>query len=221
MIATSKIFSLGFLFLGMFLLMQVVLPIVSFQLWELGQKIENSADFVSPQSGGGRVVLGISIEKNVFVEEKDNFPAFISKNIRQTIPSYSRFSISIPKLRIDNLSVEVDSNDLSSGLVQLPGSGLPGEKGNVFISGHSALNPLFGLKKAAFARLQDLKKGDRIILEAEGTQFIYEVEALKVVDPKDLSVINPPDKMGRYVSLMTCVPPGLNFKRLIVLGKII
>lgn len=215
MIATTKFFSLGFLFLGMFILMQVVLPIVSFQLWELGQKIENNTDFVSPQSGGGQSVLGVSIEN------KDNFPALVSSNKRLTSSPYSRFSISVPKLKIDGLSVDVDSNDLSGGLVHLPGVSLPGERGNVFISGHSALSPLFSLKKAAFAKLQDLKKGDRIILEAEGTEFIYEVEMLKVVDPKDLSVINPPDKMGRYVTLMTCVPPGLNFKRLIVLGKML
>lgn len=215
MIATSKIFSLGFLFLGMFILMQVVLPIVSFQLWELGQKIESNTNFVSPQSGGGQAVLGVSIEN------KDNFSFFVSKNIRQHTLSYSRFSISVPKLKIDDLSVDVDSNDLSSGLIHLPGVSLPGERGNVFISGHSALSPLFSLKKAAFANLKDLKKGDQIILEAEGTKFIYQVETLKVVDPKDLSVINPPDKMGRFVTLMTCVPPGLNFKRLIVLGKML
>lgn len=215
MIVTSKFFSLGFLFLGMFILMQVVLPIISFQLWELGQKIENSTTFVSPQIGGGQSVLGISIEN------RDNFSFFVSKNIRQTAPIYSKFSISVSKLKIDNLSVYVDSNDLSSGLIHLPGAALPGEKGNVFISGHSALSPLFNLKKAAFAKLQDLKKGDQIILEAEGTKFVYEVEELKVVDPKDLFVINPPDKMGRFVTLMTCVPPGLNFKRLIVLGKLI
>ena len=214
MIAASKFFSLGFLFLGMFILMQVVLPIASFQLWELGQKIDSNTTFVSPQTGG-QAVLGISIEN------KDNFSFFVSKNIRQTAPIYNRFSISVPKLRIDNLSVDLDSNDLSAGLIHLPGSGLPGEKGNVFISGHSALSPLFSLKKAAFAKLQDLKKGDQIILEAEGTKFVYEVEMLKVVDPKDLSVINPPDKMGRYISLMTCVPPGLNFKRLVVLGKML
>ena len=34
-------------------------------------------------------------------------------------------------------------------------------------------------------------------------------------------VLNPPDNKGRYITLMTCYPPGLNFKRLIVLGKMI
>jgi LPXTG-site transpeptidase (sortase) family protein len=40
------------------------------------------------------------------------------------------------------------------------------------------------------------------------------------VDPKDVSVINPPDGSGRYLTLMTCVPPGFNAKRLIVLAKL-
>ncbi len=215
MIATSKIFSLGFLFFGIFILMQVLLPIISFQVWELSQELGNNTALVSPQKSGGQSVLGVSIEN------KNNFSSFISSNKRETVAPYSKFSISVPRLKIDNLSVDVDSNDLSNGLAHLPGTSLPGEKGNVFISGHSALSPIFSFKTAAFAKLQDLKKGDQIILQAEGTEFSYLVEELKVVDPKDLSVINPPDKRGRFITLMTCVPPGLNFKRLVVLGKLI
>ena len=67
----------------------------------------------------------------------------------------------------------------------------------------------------------DLKKGDQIIIETFASKFIYEVIGIKVVDPNDLSIINAPEQQGRYVSLMTCVPPGLNFKRLVVLGKMI
>lgn len=215
MIATSKIFSLGFLFLGIFILMQVLLPIISFQVWELGQELGSNTKLVSPKKSDSQAVLGVSIEN------KDNFSVFVSNNKRGTVVPYSKFSISIPRLKIDNLSVDLDSNDLSNGLAHLPGSSLPGEKGNVFISGHSALSPIFSLKTVAFAKLQDLKKGDQIILQAEGTNFTYQMEEIKVVDPKDLSVINPPDKMGRYISLMTCVPPGLNFKRLVVLGKML
>ena len=91
----------------------------------------------------------------------------------------------------------------------------------MFISGHSALIQFFNLKQALFANLTDLKKGDQIIIEAGGTKFKYEVSGFKIVDPKDLSVITAPEPQGRYISLMTCVPPGLNFKRLVVLGKMI
>ena len=106
-------------------------------------------------------------------------------------------------------------------MIHLPGSALPGEKGNIFISGHSALNRFFSLKNALFANLLDLRKGDEIVVERLGVKYRYEVYELKVVDPGNTSVINAPDSVGRYISLMTCVPPGLNFKRLVVLGKMI
>lgn len=214
MIATSKLISLGFLSVGIFVLLQVILPIVSFQFWTLGQSLNNQV-LISPNKPSGEQILGVSIQN------KDNFPTFVSSLTRETKPSYSQFQLSVPKLNLEEAKVYVDSNDLSLGLIQLPGSALPGEKGNLFVSGHSALRPWFGLKTAVFAKLNDLKKGDQILVWAEGAKFTYHVVDLKVVDPADLSVIPPPDDLGRYISLMTCVPPGLNFKRLVILGKMI
>lgn len=214
MIALSKIIPIGFLSLGIFLLMQVVLPIASFQLWWFGQKYSNES-LVSPTSSGGGQVLGISIQT------WDNFPAIVSNSTRQSQASYSEFHLSIPKLNIKKAIVYVDSNELSKGLVHLPGSALPGEKGNVFISGHSALSKLLTFQSVLFAKLQDLKIGDQIIVGAGNAKYVYQVTGLKVVNPSDLSVISTPDSMNRYISLMTCVPPGLNLKRLVVLGKMI
>ncbi len=211
MIATGKLISLGFLSLGVFVLMQVVLPILSFQVWAWGQS--SSPSLISPKQSGQ--VLGVSIQN------KDNFSTFVSNLTRESKPNYSEFTLSIPRLKIEEAKVAVDSNDLSNGLVQLPGTAMPGEKGNLFISGHSALSSLFTIKTAVFAKLLDLKKGDKINISAGGAEFEYSVIELKVVDPKDLSVIAPPESLGRYISLMTCVPPGLNFKRLIVLGKML
>ena len=68
--------------------------------------------------------------------------------------------------------------------------------------------------------VQDVEKGDLIKVSAGG-EFTYKVLGIRVVDPKDTSVTLPPDGVGRYISLMTCVPPGLNTKRLVVLGKMI
>lgn len=208
----AKAIPLAFLSIGVFLLMQVILPIISYQLWLMGQSYSNQL-LVSPKQTKDSQVLGVSIQK------KDNFPAFFSTLIRENPPNYQVFSLSVSKLEIDKAQILVDSNDLSWGLVHLPGSALPGEKGNVFISGHSSLTRFISLKEALFARLTDMKKGDEIIVEANGTKFKYEVIALKVVDPADTSVVNAPDLQGRYISLMTCVPPGLNLKRLVVLGK--
>lgn len=213
MIATSKLVSIGFLSIGIFILMQVILPIVSFQIWWFGQKYSNQI-LISPKKSNGQI-LGVS------VTNKDNFPAFVSTLTRKTQPNYDLFTMSISKLKMEKANVYVDSNDLTKGLIHLPGSALPGEKGNLFISGHSAVSNFFAGKNAVFARLPDLKKGDEILLEAANSKFTYKVVGIKVVDPSDLSVIPAPEEQGRYISLMTCVPPGLNLKRMIVLGKMI
>lgn len=211
---TLKIISLSFLSLGVFSLMQIALPYFSFKIWETGLKYQ-SFGLISPQLPNESKVLGISLKSN------DNFSYFVSNAQRKDIPSYLEFTVSVPKLKLEKYQVLVDSNDLTKTLAHLPGTALPGEKGNVFISGHSTLNFLRGIKDAPFANLQNLKIGDQIEVWAGGTKFMYEVVELKVVKPSDLSVINPPEPVGRYISLMTCVPPGLNFKRLVVLGKLI
>ncbi len=207
----SKIIPLGFLSIGVFLLLQVILPIISFQVWWFSQSHKNTP-LINPSSSQ---VLGVSIQS------RDNFPAIVSTLKRDSRPNYYQFGLTVPKLKIYNATVLVDSNDLSKYLAHLPGSALPGEKGNVFISGHSALSPFFSFKTALFASLTDLKKGDELTIDASGTKFKYEVLELKVVDPTDLSIISPPDPLGRYISLMTCVPPGLNLKRLVILGKML
>lgn len=209
----GKLIAILFLSVGIFLLMQVVAPLISFEIWEFGQKV-NSQILVSPVKSSAQM-LGVS------VQDRNNFPAFISSLKRETQPNYDRFSLSVPKLKIEKQDVFVDTNDLSKGFAQLPGSALPGEKGNLFISGHSALSQFFALKSVPFSRLSDLKKDDQIIVETPGSKFVYEVAGFKVVDPADVSVIEAPDLQGRYISLMTCVPPGLNLKRLVVLGKMI
>lgn len=206
-----KLASLGLLSIGIFVLIQVVTPVISFEIWQVGQSLREN--LITPQNPSNGTVLGVS------VENKDNFPVLISSLTRETQPNYTKFSLSVPRLKIEKVVVYVDSNDLSKGLVQLPGSALPGEKGNLFISGHSTLSPF--IKKAIFAKLSDLKKGDQIIVETPGSRFVYEVTGFKVVNPLDVSVIAAPEMQGRYVSLMTCVPPGLNLKRLVVLGKML
>lgn len=209
MIVSQKLISFTLLFLGLFLVAQVTAPIVTYKLWELNHLQENNA-LISPYPKLGPEVLGIS------VQTQNSFPAFVSSLKRQTPLPFGEFRISIPRLRIKETKVFVDSNELDRGLVHLPGSALPGERGNVFISGHSSV-----LFTNNFSRLQNMKVGDEIKVAVGGTNLLYKVLGIKVVDPADTSVISPPDSGGRYLSLMTCVPPGLNFKRLIVLAELI
>lgn len=212
----SKILSLTFLGVGVFVLTQIALTFGSYKLWEISLNNQNTT-LTDPQSSHQQV-LGVSIDNS-----DQNFPAFIS-TYRPTSPlPYDYFNLSIPKLSLDHQLVEVNSNNFDNNLTQLPGTSLPGEVGNVFITGHSALPLLskLGLTKAPFALLTKLKVGDQVFVDAAGVKYEYDVINIKVVDPKQTDVIYPPENQGRYLTLMTCVPPGLYLKRLIVLTKLV
>ncbi len=206
-----KIFSFALLIVGLAVLVQISLPLAGYKIWE-AVVVKEALPLASPQAGH---VLGISINSN------DNFPRFISTLTRETKTPYDKFYLTVPSIRIENQEVFIDSNDLTRGLAHLPGTALPGEKGNVFISGHSALPLIFNSDtKTVFSALPKIKKGEKIEVVIGGSKFVYLIESIKIVDPKDVSVILPPNPQGRYITLMTCVPPGLNTKRLVVLGKL-
>lgn len=207
--------SLLFLGIGVFVLMQVVMPFVSFKIWEIfAFESEQALADPAPISTNG------NLSSDFQIENIDNFPAFIARNKNLT-PPYYEFKLAIPKIGLDPSPVLVYSSHFEENLAHLPGSALPGEKGNAFITGHSMLPNLAPKgSKAFFAKLPDVKRGDEIIVDALGQRYVYKVVDLKIVDPKDISVLLPPDSNGRYISLMTCVPPGFNTKRLIVVAKL-
>lgn len=207
-----KFLSLLLLGVGVFTLSQAAFPLAAYKLWEV-TNLKSNLPLMEPLKNSSDV-LGISVQNL-----SNNFPALVSSLHRELPEPYDSFLLSIPKLKIDQAKVLVDSNDIDAGLSQLPGSSLPGEKGNVFISGHS--NVLFSLNaQSIFTNLIKLEKGDEVTIAALGQTFKYKIIGMKIVDPKDTSVVNPPDEFGRYLSLMTCVPPGINTKRLVVIGKL-
>lgn len=207
--------SLLFLGVGVFVLMQVVLPFIEFKSWELFA-FEQETILATPLASDGNSGL----TSGVSIQDFENFPAFVANYANPANLPYKDFKLSIPKLKLDAIKTQVWSNNFDEFLAQLPGSALPGERGNVFITGHSSLPQPLGSKHAWFVNLPNIKKGDNIYIAAAGQQFEYIVEGLKIVDPKDTTVLNPPDNRGRYLTLMTCVPPGFNTKRLVVLAKL-
>jgi len=133
------------------------------------------------------------------------------------------FSLSIPKLRIENAQTKVDNLNFKKHLSHFPGTAIPGEVGNSFVTGHSIL-PQFNDPdnyNAIFTKLSDLELGDDVIVELEGKKLHFIVQYAKVVDPKNLSVLAPISQSGKNLTLMTCVPPGTNTKRLVVITSLI
>jgi len=137
------------------------------------------------------------------------------------------FYVSIPKLGVERAEVGTNSENLSPDerLGHYPGSALPGEVGNTFIYGHSA-SPMFYDPKnyrTVFSTLDKLKEGDEITVEFGGKYFKYVVEKSVVLNPEDvrpLEPIAPAFLRQSYLTLMTCVPPGIRTKRLLVQARL-
>ncbi len=136
------------------------------------------------------------------------------------------FYITIPKLGIEKAEVETNSESLSpdENLGHYAGSALPGEVGNTFIYGHSVLPMFFSPEdyRTIFSTLDKLEKGDEVILEFGGNDFKYVVEKLIVLNPEDvrpLEPVSPSFLRQSYLTLMTCVPPGMRTKRLLVQAR--
>lgn len=141
---------------------------------------------------------------------------------RPSIERMSQFFISVPKLGIEDAKVKAESNDFFSSLAHYPESALPGEQGNVFVVGHSVLPYFFNPRSyfSIFSTLHTLERGDEIMVSLEdSTRYRYQVIGMVIVDPKDTWVLKTPERDGKYLSLLTCSPPGLSTDRLVVIAK--
>ena len=134
------------------------------------------------------------------------------------------YTISIPKLKIEDATVAIGGDDLSEHIIQYPGTALPGKRGNAALFGHSIL-PIFYNPKdylAIFSTLPTLNEGDDINISYDGVSFKYKVESMFEVLPTDIQVLEQ-DSSDSFLTLVTCVPPGdpRKPKRLIVRARII
>ncbi len=90
------------------------------------------------------------------------------------------------------------------------GTGLPGETGNVVLSGHIS-SPREG---AIFHNLTRVKEGDGVVVSTSDHQYLYVVKETKTVTPDAVDVLDPTDES--ILTMITCVPDGIYSHRLIV-----
>lgn len=139
--------------------------------------------------------------------------------INQNVPVIGVKNENLIARKWDQLESDIQKA-LRNGVIHYPGTKLPGEDGNIVITGHSsyyAWDP--GRFKDVFALLHDVRQGDRIVVYFNQKKYIYEVSNIKVVLPKDVDILGP--SKSEQLTLITCTPIGTNLKRLIVTAKLV
>jgi sortase A len=158
-----------------------------------------------------------------YTQASNWFPSGVSKeNFTSTKVEY--FTVTIPKLKIDKATVAIGGEDLSSHIIQYPGTALPGKRGNSVLFGHSILPIFYNPKNylSIFSLLPTLNKGDEIEIDYDGVSYKYRVETMFEVRPTDLQVLDQ-DSSDSFLTLVTCTPPGDpgKPKRLIVRARVV
>lgn len=222
-----KLIALLLLITGLVFIANVAFPIASYELTKrsnleerfispLGDTLESLPD--NSQVLGETTDWSKSIKTSSLIKPSDWFQGNNNLNPKTPIKnSIKYYTLSIPKLKINQATVEINGEDLSKSLVQYPGTALPGEKGNVVIFGHSILPQFFNPKNylTIFSTLPTIKKGDEITLNYDGVTYLYHVTELFEVPPTALEVLKQYHD-GEHITLITCVPPGTYLKRLVV-----
>lgn len=201
---------------GLTILISSIWPIIEYQLTDA----KAYTTLLSPLSIDNNATDGN--KKTDFTKASNWFPDAAKKDT-STDSKVSFYTVSIPKLKIENAVVAIGGEDLSKSLVQYPGTALPGKNGNAVIFGHSILPIFYNPKNymSIFSTIPTLKNGDEIFINYDGVNYKFKVEELFEIYPTDIQILeqNPTDS---FITLVTCVPPGdpRNPKRLIVRARV-
>ncbi|NPV06608.1 MAG: class D sortase [Anaerolineae bacterium] len=121
--------------------------------------------------------------------------------------------IVIDKLGVDAPVVAGDGPEqLKMGVGHRLGTAGPGQPGNMVLSGH---NDIYG---EVFRHLDRLAEGDRITIYSDGEPFTYVVKRKLIVEPTDLSVLEPTQEP--VATLISCYPYLVDSHRIVIVAEL-
>ena len=230
----SVILPMVLLITGVSILGYVAYPYLSFFLTQTFKVDTLHKEFLSPKEQLS--FLDNSNPNNRTNDYSKNLAVSISdlnKEIKQT-NSFQDLSnekgkmyLTVDKLGLKHIPININTESsseedynpiLSGNIAHFKGTSLPGHPGKTFLYGHSWRGLFSGNSRTfstgIFTDIDKLNLGDEFSIEYKGTVFKYSVIMIKEVDRDDFSVIIGDDK--KTATLMTCTPPGIGVKRLIV-----
>ena len=122
--------------------------------------------------------------------------------------------LQIPSIDVDAPVVQGDGwEQLKKGVGQQIGSPDPGQPGNLIMSAH---NDVFG---EIFRNLDQLQRGDEIIVYTPQHSFTYIITDIQIVEPTAVEVLaSTPDSS---ITLISCYPYLIDDQRIVVQGSLL
>ncbi len=216
----KRALALFFMLSGITLFLSVVFPILHFQV-EYSSKFNQILSPLSSHFDRSDSVLG-ALSSQDYTQLSNWFVSGTDTTLPSNSDSLaSIYQLSVPKLNINDATVIVGSSDLKKSLIQYPQTALPGQLGSPVIFGHSVLPQFFNPKSylTIFSTLYKLKTGDEIYVNFDRVSYKYLVSDMYEVQPTDLSVLEQHFD-GRYLTLITCSPPGTYLRRLVIKAQL-
>ena len=104
--------------------------------------------------------------------------------------------IEIPRLKLSAIVIEGDdSRALRRAVGHITGTPLPGQAGNIALTGH---------RDTFFRPLRKIRRDDTIVATTLQGEYRYRVVSTKVVGPNDVAVLKPSG--NEILTLVTCYP---------------
>lgn len=161
-----------------------------------------------------------NIEENKIEEEKEQ------KSFDYT---ERENSLEIPKIGISApivLGATTDpiklKGELDKGVVLYPNSVLPGEEGQTVLLGHSAPAGWPKIKHDwVFSEINNLEQGDFIYLYYNNKKYNYRIETKGILERGEEIPQEGLTNYDRVLVLVSCWPPGKDYKRIFVGAKMI
>lgn len=215
---------------GILILLYVSLPLISWQIYFAPIFASQEIAVPIPKT----TVVSEETIKSLIAEAANNITGVDYTNAKNWFPTYKvpvageaesprvpLYTLSIPKLKIENATVSTVGYELDKYLVNYPGTAIPSDNGNAVVYGHSTLPQLFNPKdyKTIFATAYKLAVGDEFFATVENVTYRYKIFSVTVVDPSDTSIFSQAYD-NSYITLVTCTPPGTTWKRLIIKARL-
>jgi sortase A len=166
----------------------------------------NSVSWNSKETARGRALAAYLRQHQVVSVPKRLLAAIPSGKEPPTRMVIAKIRLNAPVVETPPVNGEWEVADWGVGhLTTTPN---PGVAGNMALSAHD------DIKGEIFKRLDELRPGDDVHIYTRHLMFTYTVVSSQVVDPTDVSVLNPTSQPT--VTLISCTPYWVDTQRLIV-----